>query len=347
MKTKEIKVTGYERVVEAELANGVKSIIAVHNTKLGPALGGCRFYNYAYDADALTDVLRLSEGMSYKSAMAGLPLGGGKSIIIGDPSKVKSKEVLESFGEFVNLFNGSYITAKDVGIEVEDLDVIAHTTKYVRGTSAKESSGDPSPMTAYGVFQGIRAAAQFTWGNSSVKGKTVMVQGLGHVGMSVVKHLIEDGAKIIACDINQDVVDRAAKNYGIQATDINGWQTAKADIFCPCAMGAVLNETAINKLAQNGVKIVAGGANNQLVDIVEDGDRIKNAGILFAPDYIINAGGVINIACEIMGENVSQATARTSKIYDVVLEIFERAKRENKATSVVSFQMAREKLGLA
>lgn len=347
MQTKVIQEPGYEKIVEAELVPGVKSIISVHNTKFGPALGGCRFYNYSSEKAALTDVLRLSEGMSYKSAMADLPLGGGKSVIIGDPKKVKNEQLLEAFGEFVESFAGKYITAKDVGISVQDLDVIARKTKHVRGTSAKESSGDPSPVTAYGVFQGIRASAQFKWGDPSVKNKNVIVRGLGHVGLEVAKHLIEDGAIVWACDINKDALKKAQKNYGINIIGLDEWKTKQAHIFCPCAMGAILNKETIANLAANKIQIIAGGANNQLLDVNKDGQRIKDAGILYAPDYIINAGGVINITCEILGYSSRKAVEMTSKIFDTTLAIFERARKENRPTAIVSLDMAKEKLELA
>lgn len=346
MKIEEIKKEGYETIVKTELVPGVWSLIAVHNTKLGPALGGCRFYNYSSADDALFDVLRLSEGMSYKSAMADLPLGGGKSVIIGDPAQVKSRELLEQFGLFVDSLGGRYITAKDVGVGVEDLDVMAEKTAFVRGTSAKESSGDPSPVTAYGVFQGIRAAAQFKWGTPSLKGKKVVVQGLGHVGFDVTRHLLEDGAQIAACDLDEARLTKLSENYGFEKIGINDWATTKADIFCPCAMGAVLNEQTISQLKQGGVQIIAGGANNQLLDVNADSQRLLNANILYAPDYIINAGGVINIACEILKETAAQAVERTAKIFDITLSIFERAQKENKPTALVSLQMAKEKLGL-
>lgn len=346
MEIKEITVAGYQKIVQAELVPGVHSIIAVHNTKRGPALGGCRFYHYARFEDGLNDVLRLSEGMSYKSAMASLPLGGGKSVIIGDPQAVKSKKLLEAFGEFVDSLNGSYITAKDVGVSVADLDVIASKTEFCRGTSAKESSGDPSPVTAYGVYQGIRAASQFKWGSPSVAGKKVVVQGLGHVGLETAKHLIEDGATVLATDLNKEALDKACQNYGIQAIGLEDWKSTTADIFCPCAMGGVLNEQTITSLKNNGIQVIAGGANNQLLNVQQDGERLKEAQILYAPDYIINAGGVINIACEIMNYSSSQAVEMTSKIYDTTLAIFERAAKENKPTAQVSLEMAREKLGL-
>ncbi len=345
MKTQDIPVNGYEKVVKCELIPGVDSVIAIHNTKLGPALGGCRMFDYVNFDAALTDALRLSEGMSYKSALAGLNLGGGKSVIMGDPAKIKTREVLTAFGDFIDSLGGRYITAKDVGIGVEDLDVISLRTRHVRGTSKQNSSGDPSPMTAYGVFQGMRASCEFLYGNPSLKGKRVIVQGLGHVGFGLVKHLIEDGAQIIACDIDSSRTEQIAKNYSITAIGVDDWTNVKADIFAPCAMGAVLDESSINALKNNGIKIVAGGANNQLKDMLVDGQHIKDAGIKYAPDYVINAGGIINVASET--ENAYEqawALEKTKKIYDITLKILNRAKAENRPTAVVSLEMARELL---
>lgn len=346
MKIEELTIPGFEKVVETELVPGIRSIIAIHNTKLGPALGGCRFYSYTSHQDALTDVLRLAEGMSYKSAMANLKLGGGKSVIIADPRTQKSEKLFEAFGEFVNTLNGDYITAKDVGTEVEDLDIIARKTKFVKGTSAKDSRGDPSPTTAYGVYLGMRASAQFKWQNPSLKGKTIIVQGLGHVGLGVIKYLVEEGAHILATEIDEAALDRAVKSYGVKKLGLNEWQETPADIFCPCAMGAVINKQSIAHLAESGVQIIAGGANNQLLDVVKDSERIKEAGMLYAPDYVINAGGVISVYCELYNYDANQALNMTKKIYDILLSIFERAKKENKPTAIVSLDMAREILGL-
>ena len=347
MNIKNLNIPGYDQVLEAELSGGIKSIIAVHNTKLGPALGGLRFYSYSSPEDGLTDVLRLSEGMSYKSALANLPLGGGKSIIIGDPQKVKTKALLEDMGEFVDSLKGQYITAKDIGITVDDLDVISAKTQFVKGTSAKGSSGDPSPITAYGVYKGMKAAAKAQYDNDSLNGKSVIIQGLGHVGYGVAKLLKEEGATLLGTDLSEERKDQARSELGMTILDANGWKTTQADIFCPCAMGGILHKETIQALSQNGVKIVAGGANNQLLDMVKDGERIRKSGILYAPDYVINAGGIINIYCELEGEyNESKATEITDKIYDTTLEIFERADQADQPTSVVSLSMARERLGL-
>lgn len=347
MQTTDLNIPGYEKVVEAELAGGVKAIIAVHNTKQGPALGGLRFFPYHSREDALTDVLRLSEGMSYKSALANLPLGGGKAVIIGEPKKIKSRALLESVGEFVNTLNGKYITAKDVGIEVEDLDIIATKTKFVRGLSTKDSGGDPSPVTAYGVYKGIKAAAMFQWGNDKLRGKKIIVQGMGHVGYGVAKMLHEEGATLFVTDLDQNALTRASKEMNANILRPDQWTEIKADIFCPCAMGAIINKQTISMLKDNGIQIIAGGANNQLLDLVKDGERVKEAGITYAPDFVINAGGIINIACELdHGYDQQAAMQKTEHIYDVLLEIFERAKREGRPTAIIATEMAREKLGL-
>lgn len=347
MQIRELNIPGYEKIVEGTLVGGVKSIIAVHNTKLGPALGGLRFYPYHSDEEALTDVLRLSEGMTYKSALANLPLGGGKSVIIGDPYKVKTRALLESFGEFINSLQGLYITAKDVGIEIEDLDVIASKSKYVQGTSAKTSGGDPSPVTAYGVYKGLKATAKHRWGNASLKGRKVVIQGLGHVGYGVAKLLSEEGAVLSATELNPDTLNRAREELHITTLGPDGWQETMAQIVCPCAMGATINKQTIPMLAKHKVEIVAGGANNQLLDFRKDGQRMRDAGILYAPDFVINAGGIINVACEFSGNyNPASAMEKTDHIYDILLEIFARADRENRPTAIIATELAREKVGL-
>lgn len=347
MSVKDLNIPGYEKVVEGTLSGSVKSIIAVHNTKLGPALGGLRFYPYHSDEEALTDVLRLSEGMTYKSALANLPLGGGKAVIIGDPAKVKTRALLESFGDFVNSLGGRYITAKDVGIEIEDLDVIATKTRWVQGTSAKTSGGDPSPVTAYGVYKGLQAAAKFRWGNVSLRGRKIVIQGLGHVGYGVAKLLSEENAVISATELNQQTLSKARDELHITPLGPDGWQDTMAEIVCPCAMGATINKQTIPNLIRNKVEIIAGGANNQLLDIRKDGERLLKANILYAPDFVINAGGIINIACELDGHyNPAAAMEKTEHIYDILLEIFARAGREKRPTSIIATEIAREKVGL-
>lgn len=347
MQTKNLNIPGYEMVVEAELAGGVAAIIAVHNTKLGPALGGLRFFPYHSKEEALTDVLRLSEGMSYKSALANLPLGGGKAVIIGDPKKDKTRALLESMGEFINTLNGKYITAKDVGIAVEDLDVLATKTKFVRGLSAQNSGGDPSPVTAYGVYKGMKAAAKFRWSTDSLRGKKIIIQGMGHVGYGVAQFLHEEGTTLFVTDLDKTALARAEKELGANILRPDQWTEIKADVFCPCAMGAIVNKQTICKLQENGVQILAGGANNQLLNVTKDGERLKTANITYAPDFVINAGGIINIACELQNHyNHDEAMQKTEHIYDVLLEIFERAKREDRPTAIIATELAREKIGL-
>ena len=345
MEIKDITVPGYEKVVEAEIAPGVTSIIAVHNTKRGPALGGCRFYNYVSKEEGLTDVLRLSEGMSYKSAMADLPLGGGKSIIMGSPQKDKTPELLANFGHFVESLQGLYITAKDVGIKVKDLDDIAQHTSHVRGTS--QNSGDPSPVTAFGVYRGMKAAAQFRWSNNSLQNRKIIIQGLGHVGYEIARLVREEGADVLACDIDTATLQKAQSELSITPIGLDDWMSTPADIFCPCAMGAILNKKTIPQLKGNGIQIVAGGANNQLLDVIKDGALMKESQMVYAPDYIINSGGVINITFEGQENAAQKAMEKTSLIYDTTLAILERAQKEDKPTATVSLEMAREVLGLS
>lgn len=347
MKTELLSIPGYEKIIKAELLPNVFSIIAIHNTHLGPALGGARFYPYHSIEDALTDVLRLSEGMSYKAALANLPLGGGKSVIMGDPQAIKSPALFEAFGEFVESLHGRYITAKDVGVDIPDLDIMATKSQYVVGTSKKGSGGDPSPITAYGVYKGIKAASRFKFGSENLAGKKIIVQGLGHVGYSVAKYLRSEDAKVYATDLREDTLNQFAKELGLTPLKADEWQTTEADIFCPCAMGAIVNKQTIPALQKNGIKIVAGGANNQLLDPMKDGQRLRDVGITYAPDYVINAGGLISVYSEIgRPYDLSFAMNKTEHIYDVLLEIFARAEKENRPTAIISRELAREKIGL-
>ena len=347
MKTELLSIPGYEKVIKAELLPNIFSIIAIHTLNLGPALGGVRLYPYPSMEDALTDVLRLSEGMSYKAALANLPLGGGKAVIMGDPELIKSKALFEAFGEFIESLGGQYITAKDVGIEIPDLDTIATKSSHVVGTSRKGSGGDPSPITAYGVYKGIKAAAKFKFNNDSLTGKRVIIQGMGHVGYSVAKYLLQEDAKVFATDLHQDKLAKIATELGLTALKADEWQSTPADIFCPCAMGAIINKQTIPALKANGIKIIAGGANNQLLDAFKDGQRLRDAGITYAPDYVINAGGLISVYAEIGRDyDLNFAMSKTEHIYDVLLEIFARADKEDRPTAIISRELAREKIGL-
>jgi leucine dehydrogenase len=328
-------------------STGLKAIIAIHNTNLGPALGGTRFYPYATDEDALTDVLRLSKGMTYKSAMARLPLGGGKSVIIGDPKALKSPALMTSFAESLNRLGGRYIAAEDSGTSVADMKIIHETSNHVSGyhekkdASGMSKSGDPSPATAYGCYLGIKAAVSHKLNISSLKGLTVGIQGLGNVGYRLAEMLAADGAKIIACDINQDALKKAEKELGATIVGLSDIYSVDMDVFAPCALGATVNPASLKELTAT---IVAGSANNQL-DTLETGQLLHARSICYAPDYVINAGGIIDVCYEKIGQyEPSKVNTHIEGIYDTLIEIFERSSRENIPTSHLADTIARERL---
>ena len=330
----------HEQVVFChDSATGLKAIIAIHDTTLGPALGGCRMWNYASDDAALNDVLRLSRGMTYKSALAGLNWGGGKAVIIGDAKKDKSLALFEAFGRFVDSLGGRYITAEDVGISPADLEHARHTTRYVVGI-AEGGSGDPSPATAWGVFHGIRAAVRHKLGKDDLAGITVAVQGLGHVGWHVAEHLHKAGAKLIVTDIDQARIAQAKADFGAEAVDVDRIYDAAADVFAPNALGAVINDETLTRLK---AAVVAGSANNQLAED-RHGDALRERGILYAPDYVINAGGIINIAYEGPNYDKSKAFDHCAGIFDTLSNLFERADREGVTTNVMADRLAEERL---
>lgn len=312
---------GHEQVVFChDKASGYRGIIAVHDTTLGPALGGCRFWNYASDDDAVIDALRLSRGMTYKNAVAGLNLGGGKSVIIGD-NKTASREMLfRAHGRFVDSLGGRYVTAEDVGTTVEDMDFVHMETTYVTGIGSK--SGDPSSVTAHGVFRATQASACQKWGSDDLKGRTVALQGLGNVGFHLARELHAAGAKLIVTDIDAKRVQRAVDELGATAVALNDIYAAKADIFTPCALGGILNDDTIPQL---NVQIVVGAANNQLLED-RHGDALEARGILYAPDYVANAGGVINVYSELTGWSRDRALRKAGEIYQAVLSVFRLAK---------------------
>ncbi|QFT29973.1 Leucine dehydrogenase [Labrenzia sp. THAF82] len=321
---------------------GLNAIIAVHDTTLGPALGGCRVWPYDNPADALTDALRLSRGMTYKNALAGLDLGGGKAVIIADPRKHKSVELMEAFGLHVDRLSGTYVTAEDVGVSPEDMEAVARFTEHVRGTSAT-GLGDPSPYTALGVFQGIKASARHVFGNDDLSGRTVSVQGLGHVGFDVARQLHNAGASLVVSDIHAPAVLKAIDAFGATAVDPAEAHMAEVDIFAPCALGAGLNARTIPQIK---AKVVAGAANNQL-QTPADGIALKKRGILYAPDYAINAGGVISIALASPGEDDQVVREKTVAIGDTLSAIFKRAETENSTPEQVADTMAEERLAKA
>lgn len=306
--------------------SGLKSIIAIHNTTLGPALGGTRIWNYKNDAEAIFDVLRLSRGMTYKAAAAGLNLGGGKAVIIGDSQKDKSEALFRRYGKFVESLNGKYITAEDVGTSTLDMEYIALETDHVTGVPEyMGGSGDPSPFTAYGTFLGMKAAAKAAYGSDSLAGKKVLVQGIGHVGEVLVKHLSEAGAKIYVSDIFEKRVKDIVNKYKAIPVEPENVYDVDMDIYSPCALGATLNDDTLNRLK---CAIVAGAANNQLEDEKKHGQMLIEKGIVYAPDFVINAGGLINVASELDGYNRDKVMSDVERIYDRVLDIFKIADQQ-------------------
>ncbi|WP_430508015.1 branched-chain amino acid dehydrogenase [Rossellomorea marisflavi] len=332
----------YEQLVFCQdQESGLKAIIAIHDTTLGPALGGTRMWTYESEEAAIEDALRLAKGMTYKNAAAGLNLGGGKTVIIGDPRKDKNEEMFRAFGRYIQGLNGRYITAEDVGTTVADMDLIHEETDYVTGISpAFGSSGNPSPVTAYGVYRGIKAAAKEAFGTDSLEGKTIAVQGVGNVAYNMCRHLHEEGANLIVTDINKEAVQRAVEEFGAKAVDTNEIYGVDCDIFAPCALGAIINDETISQLK---AKVIAGAANNQLKE-ARHGDAIHEMGIVYAPDYVINAGGVINVADELYGYNSERAMKKVEQVYNNVERVIEIAKRDHVPTYVAADRMAEERI---
>ena len=335
---------GHEQVVFCnDPVTGLKAIIAVHNTILGPSLGGTRMWMYQNEAEALTDVLRLSRGMTYKSALAGLNLGGGKAVIIGDSRSEKSEALFRRFGKFVNSLGGKYITAEDVGISPQDMEYIAMETDYVAGKPMHMGgSGDPSPVTAYGVYMGMKASAKKAYGVDSLENKTVVVQGVGHVGEYLVSHLAKEGAKVKIADIHDDRLQEVQSRYnGVEIIRLEDVYTTEMDIYAPCALGATVNDETLKQLK---CQIIAGAANNQLAEEDKHGRAVLERGILYAPDFLINAGGIINCYAEVTGFDQDSALQKTEQIYDTTLEIFGKSERENIPTYLAANEMAEERI---
>ncbi len=336
---------GHERVVLCSNPDiGFKAIIAIHSTVLGPGLGGCRMWPYKDTEEALLDVLRLSRGMTYKAAAAGLHLGGAKAVILGDPKKDKSEALFRAFGRAVDGLGGSYITAEDVGTDMEDMEAILTETKWVTGVSpAHGGSGDPSPVTAYGVLRGIEAAVKWKFGDASLEGRTVAIQGLGSVGFHLAQYLKKEGAQLVVTDIDNTSVERAQDELGAKAVGIEEIYDADCEIFAPCALGAVLNENTIPRLR---CQIVAGSANNQLGRQAVDGPALQERGILYAPDFVINAGGLINVYNELVdGYNRERALRGTRGIYLNLMRVFEIAEEESIPTYAAADRVAEERVG--
>lgn len=321
---------------------GLKAIIAVHNTTLGPALGGTRMWNYKSEEDALIDVLRLSKGMTYKAAIAGLNLGGGKAVIIGDSKKDKTEGLFRAFGAFVNSLAGQYITAEDVGTSVKDMEYIFMETPFVTGIpSTFGGSGDPSPYTAHGTLMAIRASAKEKFGVDSLSGLRVAVQGLGNVGSNLVDFLVQDGAVVSIADIDVDrVAAMSNKHGGLKVVNPNEIITSECDVLAPCALGAVINDQTIPKLK---CKVIAGAANNQLGE-ARHGDALRELGILYAPDFVANAGGLMNVFVELEGYSSERAFDKTKVVYDNVLTIFKLAKEQNISTHTAANLLAEKRI---
>lgn len=332
----------HERVVFCHDAEtGLKAIIAIHSTALGPAAGGTRLWSYGNDDEALHDVLRLSQGMSYKNAMAGLKFGGGKAVMLKTADFSPSDALFERYGEFIDQLNGDYVTAEDVGMKVEFMDMIARKTKYVAGVSVQDgkAGGDPSPKTSFGIFKGIEAAVKHKLGNDSVSGLRVAVQGVGNVGYHLCKFLHDAGARLIVADIDESRVQRVVDEFGATPVALDELLIQEVDVIAPCALGAVFNTRSIPELKTT---VLAGGANNQL-ETPEDGQRLHDAGILYAPDYVINGGGIINVASEYYGDlSDEEIWGRIAEIGPRLAGIFEESASSNRPTNVVADEQARK-----
>jgi leucine dehydrogenase len=325
---------------------GLKAIIAVHSTHLGPGAGGCRYWTYANDVDAAKDALRLSRGMSYKNAMAGLPMGGGKGVILKDPGRTKDAALMEAFGEAVDSLGGRYVTAEDVGISDADMVIAARKTRFVSGlpVAGGQAGGNPGPWTAEGVFRGMRAAVRHKLGKSDFGGVHVAIQGLGSVGHALAEKLAVAGATLTVADIDQSRADDVARQLGATKVGVDEIMTVSADVFSPCALGATLTEASIAGL---DVAVVAGAANNQLAT-PHDGARLHTRGILYAPDYVINAGGIINVVAEYLGDGDAAAVLdRIAKIEGRLADIFAESDRSGQPTDAVADAMARKLIGRA
>ena len=314
---------------------GLKAIIAIHSTKLGPAVGGCRMWDYTSDENALVDALRLSRGMTYKNAMAGLKMGGGKSVIIGDAKKIKSEALFKAFGRMLNNLGGRYISAEDVNITTHDIAIANSVTPYVTGTEGK--SGNPSPFTALGTFLGIKAAVKHKLKTDDLTGLRVAVQGLGSVGYGLCEYLHNAGAKLVVADLNEQMLAKIAQDMNADIVGLNDIYDQDVDIYAPCALGATINDNTIDRIK---ACIIAGCANNQLAQ-PKHGHALLKRGILYAPDYVINAGGIINVSFEEQYD-VVKATKKVEEIYDTLLDVFTKADEQNRPTGEIADEMARE-----
>jgi leucine dehydrogenase len=321
---------------------GLKAIIGIHNSVMGPALGGTRMFNYSNEWEALNDVLRLSRGMTFKSAITGLNIGGGKAVIIGDAKTQKTPELMHKFGEFVHSLSGRYITAEDVGMETADMDIVRDVTPYVTGISEERGgAGNPSPVTAFGVYMGMKAAAKQQFGSDVLTGKKVLVQGIGHVGEALVEYLTKEGALVTISDINEERLYEVGQKYNATVYTGTDVYAEEVDIYAPCAMGATINDATIHKIK---AKVIAGAANNQLANEVVHGAILQERGILYAPDFLINAGGIINVYAELAHYGKAEIMAKTENIYNTTLEIFDFAIANKMTTHQAALTIAQQRI---
>ena len=340
----EIAQYEHEQVVFCQdPATGLRAVIGIHSTALGPAIGGTRLWTYEHDAAAITDVLRLSRGMTYKNAIAGLNHGGGKAVILGDGRTQKTEVLLRRFGRFVHSLGGKYITAEDVGMSTADMEYIAMETPYVSGKpESMGGGGDPSPVTAYSTYMGMKAAAKRVYGHDSLANRRVSVQGAGHVGVHLVGRLVAEGAHVLVSDIYEGRLRSLQATYPqVEVVAPDDIYDLDVDIYAPCALGATLNDHTLERLR---CQIVAGAANNQLQDEKRHGDACRDRGILYAPDFLINCGGVINVALELTGYNRQRAYEQAEKVYDITLDIFRRAETLRCNNQEAALQLARERI---
>ena len=334
---------GHEQILFCQdKETGLKAIIAIHDTTLGPALGGTRMWNYENEQDAVRDVLRLSRGMTFKAAISGLSLGGGKAVIIGDSKKDKTEMLMRKFGQFVDTLGGKYITAEDVGMTPKDMEYVRMETKHVTGIpQSMGGSGDPSPVTAFGVYVGMKASAKYKWGNDSLKNKIVLVQGVGHVGETLVKYLSDEGANVIINDLDINRLKNISKKFNSEIVTGDSIYDLDMDIYAPCALGSTLNPNTISRLE---CSIIAGAANNQLANEERDGQLLLEKGIMYAPDFLINAGGLINVYSELNGYNKQDSLKQTEQIYTTTLEILERAEIHKITTHAAALEIAQKRI---
>ena len=341
MKIQHLTVAGYESVASCTDDTGYHGLVAIHSTRLGPAIGGTRFWQYRNEQEAIDDLLRLARGMTYKNALAGLPLGGGKSIILKNQQSIDREAIFRAHGRFIDTFDGRYVTGEDVGTSVEDMEYVRRETRHVGGV--KGGSGDPSPFTARGVYRAMQAAAKYRWGLDDLAGRRVAIQGCGNVGYYLASHLSAAGARLIVSDVDPDKVERAASQFDAVSVAPEQIYEVESDIFAPCALGGVINDQTIGRLR---AEIVAGGANNQLLE-PRHGDELATRDILYTPDYAANAGGVINGCRDVLGWDPVQVAAKVNDIYETVINIFYMAAAEGIATNEAADRLAEERLNNA